>query len=135
MNKLGMFWIVGCFIFLFSCQSEEKNIGNFNLLPKPQEMLLTGNSDLTVETIQFCHGVEGKELPVLGNLLSAIKAVRFATLKEKKSDQNIFFIPDLYQVNFLRICITNVVSGISINNMLCMGTQWAVFSEKNLSLR
>jgi len=63
-----------CLIILtiFSCQSSEEKLGDFKLLPSPQEIEINGNSSLKYENIKSYY-TQGIELPVLGSLLKNIK--------------------------------------------------------------
>jgi hexosaminidase len=72
MKALQLLLVLGC-LTLLSCQSNEKNTGDFNLLPVPQKAEFSGSSALMAEAIQYCHGVDGCKLPVLGETLDHIQ--------------------------------------------------------------
>ena len=65
--------VSGCITILFSCQSAEKAAGEFNLLPLPMQMEITGVSTLSADDVLFFHSADGSELPVLGAIISKIK--------------------------------------------------------------
>lgn len=70
---------------LYSCQSAQSTMGEFNLLPVPQEHEFSGNSELMAETLLYCHGMEGCELPVLGEGLDHLEMV------ENRRDAQVIF--------------------------------------------
>ncbi|MEL6719589.1 MAG: glycoside hydrolase family 20 zincin-like fold domain-containing protein [Bacteroidota bacterium] len=61
-------------LLLLSCQQEAKKATNFNLLPAPQELEVTGISNLSAADIQFYHTEENAKLPIKTTLLNTLKA-------------------------------------------------------------
>ena len=63
-----------CLIFLTisSCQSSDEKLGDFKLLPSPQDFEIKGNSSMKYDNVKFYFS-ENTELPKLGNLLKNIK--------------------------------------------------------------
>ncbi len=73
-------FFTGCLTLFFSCQAPEKKMGDFQLLPLPRHVEFSGTSSLTVEEIRFCHGMDGCELPVRGELLNDLQPVKDPSL-------------------------------------------------------
>ena len=67
-NLLNTFLIV-ILLSLISCQKNNDKLGDFNLLPLPQQFEINGVSNLEYTDIQFCYSAEKNDLPVLGELL------------------------------------------------------------------
>ena len=51
MKKLSNLLFLTSFILILSCQSQNESLGNFKLLPMPQEFEITGSSNLKYEDI------------------------------------------------------------------------------------
>lgn len=79
MRKIQGLFLSGCFLLLISCQSAEKKTGDFKLLPLPQQVEITGVSDLKYDDIKDYFIASEYNLPVRGDLLQNIKAVDNAT--------------------------------------------------------
>ncbi|MCK4746161.1 MAG: glycoside hydrolase, partial [Bacteroidales bacterium] len=73
MKNLYALIFAGGLVLLTSCQTADKSTGNFNLLPVPRQMEVTGASGIHVDEVLFCFSADGSELPVLGATLSGIK--------------------------------------------------------------
>ena len=73
MKKLKSWFLIGCIVLLFSCQSSLEQTGDFKLLPIPQEFEVTGTSTLKKDDIQYYFSPIA-ELPVLVDIMSNIKA-------------------------------------------------------------
>ena len=78
-----------CLIMLYSCQSANTNMGDFNLLPQPQKVEFTVNSALWVDDILFAFSADGSELPVLGEYLAGIRSI-----DDQSRSQIVFKIED-----------------------------------------
>jgi hexosaminidase len=61
-------------VLLLSCQSPAK-MGDFKVLPQPQQIEIVGNSSLEYDDIQHYHSIDGSELPWFGALLQHIEPV------------------------------------------------------------
>lgn len=61
-------------IILMSCQSHDE-LGDFKVLPQPQQFEILGNSSLQYEDVQFYHSPDGDELPWYGALLQHMESV------------------------------------------------------------
>jgi len=79
---------LGCFTLLFSCQSAQKNSGEFRLLPQPQQFDIGGESRLLANEIRTYFAPEGIDLPVSVVLLKDIQPV------DVKQDAQIIFSVD-----------------------------------------
>lgn len=67
---------------------EEKRLGDFQLLPSPQEFEITGISDLKAYHLKLAFSENNDELPVLNTVLGQLK------LTQDKSDVQIIFSID-----------------------------------------
>ncbi|PCE64448.1 family 20 glycosylhydrolase [Sediminicola luteus] len=61
-------------LILFSCTEAPKEMGDFNLLPLPQQFAVTGVSDLESDALTEAYSADGAELPILGKSLTALRA-------------------------------------------------------------
>nr|WP_299389383.1 glycoside hydrolase family 20 zincin-like fold domain-containing protein [Allomuricauda sp.] len=76
--KKGVFLLSIC--LLGSCASPvEKKMGDFVVLPSPQNFKVTGVSDLKVDDLRFVFAEDGTELPILGGLLGGINPTNDAS--------------------------------------------------------
>ncbi|MET2984654.1 glycoside hydrolase family 20 zincin-like fold domain-containing protein [Aureibaculum conchae] len=78
-----------CLVFLTisSCQSSDEKLGDFKLLPSPQDFEIKGNSSLKYNDVKSCFAID-TELPVLDNLLAKI------TVSEKPEGATIIYAID-----------------------------------------
>lgn len=74
MMKFQVLLISVCFILFISCQSSTEKIGEFKLLPLPQQFEITGTSGLKYSDIQHYYALQEIDLPVRGDLLKDIQA-------------------------------------------------------------
>ena len=82
--KMLAFFLV--LISLSSCTSqEEKKLGNFQILPSPQEFEVVGVSDLKVGHLKLAFPENENDLPVLGNILEPIEKT------DKQSEAQILY--------------------------------------------
>ncbi|WP_420601591.1 family 20 glycosylhydrolase [Flagellimonas sp.] len=80
--------------FLNACGPQvEKKLGNFELLPSPQEFEITGISNLKVDQLQFIFSESNDDLPVLGNILGS-----FEQSDEKSKAQVVYSIDESLDV-------------------------------------
>jgi hypothetical protein len=73
MNKFLAFFLITCVASIFSCQPPNQNLGDFKLLPQPQEYDILGVSNLKYDALSEVSLSEGADLPVLGGLLKNLK--------------------------------------------------------------
>ena len=62
MKIISVILLSGCLVIFNSCQNAGPNSGEFNLLPQPQQINISGTSDLTPQDIKFYFGEEGNSL-------------------------------------------------------------------------
>jgi hypothetical protein len=65
-------------LLFFACGSSSETMGDFKLLPQPQNMEISGVSDIHVGDIKYAFGINGLELPVLGDMLEGIELAKEA---------------------------------------------------------
>ena len=87
MTILKNLFAIFVLVILFSCGSSEEKMGNFEILPHPQEFEIKGNSSLKYNDVKSCFALD-TELPVLDNLLAKI------TVSEKPEGANIIYAID-----------------------------------------
>jgi hexosaminidase len=75
MRELTSLLLSGCLMFFISCQSTNEKLGDFNLLPMPQQFEISGVSSLTYDDVEHYFMASEHQLPVRGNLLQNIAAV------------------------------------------------------------
>lgn len=73
-NSLSIL-LIGLLLALISCQKKNERLGDFNLLPLPQQYELKGISNLKYTDIHSCFSQNKDDLPVLGELLENIKTI------------------------------------------------------------
>ena len=73
MNKFLAFFLITCVASIFSCQPPNQKLGDFKLLPHPQEYDISGVSNLKYDALSEVSLSEGVDLPVLGGLLKNLK--------------------------------------------------------------
>jgi hexosaminidase len=88
MKKFKVLFISVLLITLYSCQSPVKKVGDFKLLPQPQEFTIEGVSSLSYDDIQNYYAASGIDLSVVGSLLKDIQA------SEKQSKAEVVFSID-----------------------------------------
>jgi len=66
--------LLGCLVVLDSCQNSIQQEGEFNLLPQPQEISISGTSALSVEDVTHYFNADGSELAPAGELLSGLSS-------------------------------------------------------------
>lgn len=71
-NSSGLFTLLGI-LFLISCSTSEKKLGNFEVLPAPQQFEITGISGIKHNDVKNYFTDEEANLPVHGNLLNDIQ--------------------------------------------------------------
>jgi hypothetical protein len=59
--------------FLISCQSENDKLGDFKILPLPQEFIINGNSELEYDDIHFYYSPANDAFPVINSILNQIQ--------------------------------------------------------------
>jgi hypothetical protein len=74
MKKFQVLFFLPLIVALFSCQTSVKEVGDFKLLPQPQEFIIEGASSLSYNDIQNYYSASGVDLPVVGSLLKDIQA-------------------------------------------------------------
>jgi len=110
MNKFTIFIFSICIVVLISCESSPKKIGDFKLLPFPQQFDVSGVSELKHNQIQYYYTHQEIDIPVRGDLLKNIEA----TEKQAKAqvifsiDQNLKIKPEGYIMDILDNKITIV---------------------------
>ena len=65
--------ILLCVAFFISCQSGTKKLGDFKLLPLPQEFKINGVSQLEFKDVNFYAASTDLQLPVRGAMLDHLK--------------------------------------------------------------
>ncbi len=73
MNKFNLLFLYGCVILLLSCSSTNERVGDFKLLPLPQEFEIIGQSSLDFDAIKTYYSNQSVPLPITGDLLEHIK--------------------------------------------------------------
>jgi hypothetical protein len=73
MNK-GIFILIGI-ISLIGCKGKLEKLGDFRLLPTPQQFDITGPSNLKYDDIQYYYSLEAR-VPVLGNSFKGLKPTK-----------------------------------------------------------
>jgi len=69
MNKTRYILILSILILSFSCKSQDEKVGDFNLLPKPQEFEISGTSSLKNGDVLNYFSTSLKEIPIGISLL------------------------------------------------------------------
>ncbi len=75
MKKIIATFLSGCFILLFSCQSQVEKPGDFKLLPLPQQFIIKGTSTLKTDKILQYYTIGNIDLPVLDDIFIDIQHV------------------------------------------------------------
>ncbi len=73
---------------LMSCTQKQKKLGDFRLLPLPQEFKITGVSDLGTDDVVNYYAEGQVALPILGESLKTLK------MTENASESDLFFAID-----------------------------------------
>jgi len=79
MKLLRLLFVIGTFLMVSSCQNSPDASGEFKLLPQPQKFEITGDSPIQVAEVLNSHGINGINLPVLGDLLAKLEPVENAS--------------------------------------------------------
>lgn len=86
-TKIFVYFLI--LVFLSSCASqEEKEHGNFQILPSPQEFEITGISDLKVGQLKLVFSENNESPPVLGDILELLRKT------DKKADAQVVYSID-----------------------------------------
>lgn len=83
MKNFITYIILGCVII--SCQSTSNKLGDFKLLPLPQQFEINGISTLNSKNVRKCYSPQNIELPALGKVSQIIKSVN------KRSEADIVY--------------------------------------------
>lgn len=62
-----------CLFFLLSCQSTDKKMGNFLLLPQPENFRISRVSQLAHTDLKYFFSIDKSDLPPLSGLLKSLK--------------------------------------------------------------
>ena len=79
MNILRRFLFLACLSLLVSCVSENKALGDFSLLPLPQQFEIKGVSGLAPEDLQYYHAEEAALTPYFKGTLEGLQATESAS--------------------------------------------------------
>ena len=71
-KQLSSFLIIGI-ILLFSCQPENKEPGDFKILPLPQELAISGISELDYDDIQLYYSPNDTPFPITNKSLQVLE--------------------------------------------------------------
>lgn len=90
MKKVLTLFLLGCFVFFLSCQSQIEKLGNFDLLPLPQQFEVNGVSKLNSDNLLYYYTEENVDLLTAVSLLKNIQPV-----KEQSKAQIVYSIDQL----------------------------------------
>jgi hypothetical protein len=79
MKGLNLLLMCGSLLLFSACQSSADSVGEFKLLPIPQQMEISGASGIHVTDVQYAFGIHGVELPVCGAVLQDLKPAEDAS--------------------------------------------------------
>lgn len=88
-------------LLLTACQPSEEKLGDFALLPFPQQFEINGVSNLNAEDIKQCYLAAGARLPTLGTLLEDITPTEQAAEAQiiAKIDPDLATKPEGYELD------------------------------------
>ena len=72
MKKIKNLLLFSVLLIFSNCESQTSKMGDFKLLPEPQEFSITGVSDLKYSDLKFYYALNNKALPENGPLLENI---------------------------------------------------------------
>lgn len=72
MKKIKNLLLFSVLLIFSNCESQTSKMGDFKLLPKPQEFSITGVSDLKYSDLKFYYALNNEALPENGPLLENI---------------------------------------------------------------
>ena len=67
MRKITGIYLLTLFVLLFSCSPKEDKMGDFKLLPQPQEFEVTGVSSISHDATLKAEAKNGEVLPIINN--------------------------------------------------------------------
>lgn len=73
MINLKSCYLIIIFAFFISCQSGNNKLGDFKILPLPQEFTINGNSGLTYEDVRYYYSPANDELPITSDILNQLQ--------------------------------------------------------------
>ena len=73
MKRIPLLLLFVVSVFTFSCQSTADKLGDFQLLPFPQQFEITGVSDLKYDDIHYYFAYEGVHLPASDEVMKSLQ--------------------------------------------------------------
>ena len=128
MKKLAALFLFGLLVLAVSCTSSTKKSGDFKLLPQPQQIDLTGVSELKPKDLVLFYSEDAIDLPMLGTILSNIQET-----KERSKAQIVYNIDSLSDMKQEAYSLTILVNQIQITAKDRAGLLYAFMTLEQLS--
>jgi len=128
MKKSPVLFLFGLLVLAVSCTSSSKKSGDFNLLPQPQQIELTGVSNLKSKDLRLFYSEDTADLPMLGTILSNIQET-----KEPSKAQIVYNIDSSLDMKPESYSLTIFVNQIQITAKDRAGLLYAFMTLEQLS--
>tara|TARA_R110000868_G_scaffold21614_15_gene89653 strand:- start:17732 stop:19831 length:2100 start_codon:yes stop_codon:yes gene_type:complete len=89
MKKITSFSLLAISILLFSCNQKENIMGDFKLLPQPQEFQVTGASSISFDGALKAIAQNGEALPIINKEIIVIDEIKGKTTINYSIDANL----------------------------------------------